>query len=1223
MEVLSRLIKTPSVWLAAACLLFTAGALNAQGLNPVNTGVTAASASFSWANDGSSYNAALSDTNNFSTYVYSAVLTGAATFYTGLSSNTTYYFRIKRTTAPNGSYEPATAVTPASGPSGVYFISEAFRSYLMTGGLIRIGWGTNNNATDTVYEVDYASDNAFTDAVATSRGYPPVDIGGLAANTTYYFRVRAVDRAGAPTAYSAPASTATLALGLNNIANAVYETSGIVSWDPVSNPLTSALSSEGSRLSLSLSPGMAPTLFPDWNTTDPDIGSKVLSGLDPNTTYYYTVGSLNPYGVMNSDYTRSFTTLSVRPQNLKFTAAIGAQTAVLGWTALPAAPPSASADGYRLEASSVNFTAGNAYLSTATGDILNNTLTIDGLDANTTYYFRAASLNKNYDPNYSLTLSSITLSAPLSAGLLATVAAPRAITVNLISPLPSFPQRSTCEGYLLEASSRPFGSGSVIYSSASGSNLTGSLTLSGLRPNTAYNLRIASLNWANTPNYSALPSALTPVGQPLVSAPLSGIWQSSASVSFSAVASDGYVLEASTVNYFIPLAGSSVTANASVPGLAVTGLDENTHYYFRAGALYNGATVYTLTTPDQRYTLPLPLTSPAIAAVFHTSATVSWTHLPALSQKTGAVSYRLEASASPDFAGQAYTAETSDLFSGSQTVQNLLPNTSYYFRAGTVNADGAKNFVYTPSTPTLANPAIQTLFSDFAPGRLSVNWQANSNPPDTVYFVRFSSHSDYSSAVFSSATVNTSATFTGLSPNTTYYPEMTVFNRLNVPEGPSAFNPRATLAYNPLFAAFSELGVSSITLNWVANGNLTGDTEYKAEISSSPVFAPPVLSAVTMAASHTFYGLVSNATYYLQVSALNRTGDATLPTSLGQALTLPATAYVLSSADTFTGLMTDGFTLNWADNGNSPYTIYNIEISTYDTGISASDNLAAWARSASASVNALSCSFKDLTLGATYWARIQAQGQTGIDAYSVFTSTVTTLRSNQAGALTTRGTTITLQASYGLISVFIPPGALGGSSRITIEPEDSFMPPVSAAAVLRPTGIGLSVTRYPEVLVLNPVTITLPYRRLPPGIDPARLVLALYDEDAAVWVPLPSVSDTAGHKVTAQTWHLSTFQLMEAYMPASLAGARIYPNPYMPSSVADVMHFTNLPPYAKIKIYTFLGELVKEFSADSNGMAYWDGRNSGGQKTASGVYIALLKSRDKSSSRMMKVVIER
>jgi hypothetical protein len=277
----------------------------------------------------------------------------------------------------------------------------------------------------------------------------------------------------------------------------------------------------------------------------------------------------------------------------------------------------------------------------------------------------------------------------------------------------------------------------------------------------------------------------------------------------------------------------------------------------------------------------------------------------------------------------------------------------------------------------------------------------------------------------------------------------------------------------------------------------------------------------------------------------------------------------------------------------------------------------------------LNYTYRDLGVNTTYWARIQARGQTGITADFVNAGSTRTLLSSQGGALVTTDNTVTLQASYGLISVFMPVGSLGGSTRITlrtITPSDTFMPPVSAVSELRPTGIGLIITNFPPVLVLNPITIALPYRPadLPAGItDRAQLVLALYDEVNKVWVPLPSVSDPSNNTVTAQTWHLSTFQLMQTEPSAALGAVKIYPNPYMPSSVSGVMHFDNMPPYTKVKIYTFLGELIREFSADNNGMAYWDGKNSGGQKAASGVYIALLKTRDKNSSKLVKIVIER
>ena len=138
-----------------------------------------------------------------------------------------------------------------------------------------------------------------------------------------------------------------------------------------------------------------------------------------------------------------------------------------------------------------------------------------------------------------------------------------------------------------------------------------------------------------------------------------------------------------------------------------------------------------------------------------------------------------------------------------------------------------------------------------------------------------------------------------------------------------------------------------------------------------------------------------------------------------------------------------------------------------------------------------------------------------------------------------------------------------------------------------------------------------------------KLILALFDETNQLWVPLPSASDTANNRVIGQTWHLSTFQIMLGQSEAGLTGVKIYPNPYRPSSVSDVMHFTNMTPFARIRIYTFLGELVREIKADVNGMAHWDGLNDDKRKVASGIYIAFIQTGDKKTSRSFKVAVER
>jgi len=316
-------------------------------------------------------------------------------------------------------------------------------------------------------------------------------------------------------------------------------------------------------------------------------------------------------------------------------------------------------------------------------------------------------------------------------------------------------------------------------------------------------------------------------------------------------------------------------------------------------------------------------------------------------------------------------------------------------------------------------------------------------------------------------------------------------------------------------------------------------------------------------------------------------------------------------------MMTDGFSLRWEPNGNSSHTVYYVEASTKaDFSVINSSRL----------VNALSCTFSDLAIDTTYWLQIQALGQTGIQSAFTDAGSTRTLISSQGSALALQETTVSLETSYGTISVLLPSGAIGGSTRLTIMPSTFTLPgPASAVSQLTPTGIGLVINHFPPTLVLGAITITLPYRiaDLPPGIDRSRLVLALHDETNNIWVPLPSVSDTANNLVVGQTWHLSTFQLMQSNPGTGLSAVKIYPNPYRPNSVSDVMHFANLPAGARVKIYTFLGELVRSLKADVNGMAHWDGANDDGRAAASGVYIAFIRTSDKKSSKSFKVALER
>ena len=1210
--------------IAAACLLAAAVSARATNLAPYTSATSTGSANFAWsAGAGGPYTAVISDTNTFITYISSNNNVASTSIgYPGLVKDVTYYFKVRRTAELESEYAQTSTATWASAPSGIFSAPVFFSAYAPYSATASIGWNVNGNPEWTNYELAFADNASFTGQTVRQYISPhgaPLAVGGLDANSVYYFKVRTRAASGTISAYTPYISTATLSIVPDNIAGSVFESSAAVSWVPVDG--TGAESSEGYRLIVSTSELLDPLVI-NWSTPDDTLASTATAAgsLNRNTTYYYKMGSLNVAGEPNYDEMRYFTTLAAKPANLARLAMTDAE-ATLGWTALPPGAGSNSALGYRLEASTTNFNGTGVLHSSVSYGVALSTLTITTLEANTTYYLRTSSLNLAYNPNHTASVSSITLALPLDPHPSLTAVYPDAQYMLIdFTPLEVTPQAFSCQGYRVEATTGTFGGTAPVFSSTTYDNQAEFLRIEGLAPNNVYQLRIATLNWERTPNYTSLTSTRTHIPGYLQNVTLDHVWSSSAVVSFdSGIANEGHVAQASPDRFFESQNITVTTPNTAATTMNIIGLDPNTTYYYRVGALYNGATVYTNTTPDMRQTLPVRVTGVNVSSVFYSSVTASWTPLSQASQLLDANSYLLEVAATPAFSTVLSSSRTFEIPLGSLTISGLAPNTTYYFRHGSVNEQGYANYTAVHSTATLANPPTPQAFG-LTPASINLTWLANSNPADTLYYVEMADNPGYAPAEVSSTTALSSATFSGLAPNTIYYSRVTAINRMQRRTPVVNFSPMATGAHHPAAAATTGVGVTGLTANWTEGGNTPLITSYQAQISSSSDFSGLMLSSVTKNLYASFEGLVSDASYYLRVSALNLSGVPTdPPVSLGNALTLPATAYILPWQDTFSGLLTDGFTLNWASNGNSSHTVYQVQASTAPDFSVINSSIAA---------QGLACSFADLQVYTTYWVRLRAMGQSGVLSAFEEAGSTRTLLSSQMNVSAQLNNLITLETSYGTISVLVPRGAIGGATRLTIMPSTFTLPgPQSAVAELTPTGIGLIVNYFPPTLVLNTITITLPYRiaDLPAAMqsDRSKLILALYDEVHGIWVPLPSVSDTANNQVIAQTWHLSTFQIMQTQPAAALSNVKIYPNPYRTNSVSDVMHFINMPPLAKVKIYTFVGELVREIRADVNGMAHWDGLNDAGRKVASGVYIAFIQSRDKRSQKSFKVAIER
>jgi phosphodiesterase/alkaline phosphatase D-like protein len=142
------------------------------------------------------YRLDVSTSNSFTTYVpgYQNLSVGNVTSYnvTGLSPNTTYYYRLRAyngcATSPNSSVKnvktlPCTPAAP-SAQSATNVTSSSFTA----------NWRSVSGAID--YRLDVSTSSSFTTYVP---GYQDLSVGniisfpvtGLSAHTTYYYRVRA------------------------------------------------------------------------------------------------------------------------------------------------------------------------------------------------------------------------------------------------------------------------------------------------------------------------------------------------------------------------------------------------------------------------------------------------------------------------------------------------------------------------------------------------------------------------------------------------------------------------------------------------------------------------------------------------------------------------------------------------------------------------------------------------------------------------------------------------------------------------------------------------------------------------------------------------------------------------------------------------------------------------------------------------------------------------
>ncbi|OGR82156.1 MAG: hypothetical protein A2901_03380 [Elusimicrobia bacterium RIFCSPLOWO2_01_FULL_54_10] len=167
----------------------------------------------------------------------------------------------------------------------------------------------------------------------------------------------------------------------------------------------------------------------------------------------------------------------------------------------------------------------------------------------------------------------------------------------------------------------------------------------------------------------------------------------------------------------------------------------------------------------------------------------------------------------------------------------------------------------------------------------------------------------------------------------------------------------------------------------------------------------------------------------------------------------------------------------------------------------------------------------------------------------------------------------------------------------------------------------LEISPQTPVQPVKDISISMEYRpENLGGLDPNSLMIARFDEFLRIWVPASRNFERSNGKVTARINRLSLFQLMSA---GGLSGAQAFPNPFRSHTAGHTaMTFRGLKSGGTVRVFTLLGELVRELQGNAAGETVWDAKNSSGEDVASGGYLALVQN-DGGAETTLTIAVER
>jgi hypothetical protein len=374
-------------------IVFTAQpALAAKPNAPTNLSATAASQTqinLSWT-DNSSNETGFKIERGTDGISFSQIATVGAnvTTYqntTGLSANTTYYYRVRAYNSQNSNYSNAASATtlpnPPSAPTNL-------NSSVISQTQINLSW-TDNASNETGFKIERSTDGTNYNQIDTvgvnMNSYQNT---GLTANTLYYYRVRAYNTGG-----NSGYSNVRYATTWKNIpADPTDLSATAMAYNQINLAWSDNATNEETYF---IERSLDGTNFSFISTTSPNATSFYNTGLNSNTTYYYRVRAYNNGGYSNYTNNASaatFLNLPAAPTNLNATFYGGTSTLIyLYWT-----DNASNESGFKIERSD----NGIDFSQIGTSGVNASGYFDWGLSVGT-YYYRVRAYNNDGNSDYS------------------------------------------------------------------------------------------------------------------------------------------------------------------------------------------------------------------------------------------------------------------------------------------------------------------------------------------------------------------------------------------------------------------------------------------------------------------------------------------------------------------------------------------------------------------------------------------------------------------------------------------------------------------------------------------------------------------------------------------------------------------------------------------------------------------------------------------------------